>query len=160
MLGDRARSRPTGSASQNIIKLQSHSHAKVCRQCPSIVGLDRCAPGTGLDHQKTSCKRNDLWIVPLQVCRAAAVATIAIPASMNDISDAERQALATELGYRKIGKELPDGVTLNDVVQSMPKEVGVRLDSMEFSGSQAILIPSLSFLRCLSSTTERLGGQC
>jgi len=58
----------------------------------------------------------------LQVCRAAATA-IAIPASMNDISDAERHSLAKELGYRKIGKELPDGVTLNDVVQSMPKEV-------------------------------------
>jgi hypothetical protein len=43
---------------------------------------------------------------------------------MNDIRDAERQALATELGYRKIGKELPDNISLNDVVQSMPKEVG------------------------------------
>ena len=42
---------------------------------------------------------------------------------MNDISDDERHALAKELGYRKIGKELPDGVSLNDVVQSMPKEV-------------------------------------
>ena len=31
-----------------------------------------------------------------------------IPTSMNSISDEERASLAKELGYRKIGKELPD----------------------------------------------------
>lgn len=42
---------------------------------------------------------------------------------MNSISDEERAALAKELGYRKIGKELPDTVTLNDVVKTLPPEV-------------------------------------
>ena len=48
---------------------------------------------------------------------------MAIPKCMNELSDVQRQALATELGYEKIGKELPDGVSLNDIVQSLPKEV-------------------------------------
>jgi hypothetical protein len=58
------------------------------------------------------------------VAQAAAVAAMEIPACMNDITDTQRAALAKELGYRKIGKELPDGVSLSDVVKSLPKEVG------------------------------------
>jgi omega-6 fatty acid desaturase (delta-12 desaturase) len=56
---------------------------------------------------------------------AAAVAQMVptIPASMNELTDAQRADLASELGYSKIGKELPDTVTLNDVVRSMPPEV-------------------------------------
>nr|AEK76074.1 chloroplast delta-12 fatty acid desaturase [Chlamydomonas sp. ICE-L] len=46
-----------------------------------------------------------------------------IPASMNDLTDAERHQLAKDLGYTKIGKELPSTVTLNEVVRSMPAEV-------------------------------------
>lgn len=48
------------------------------------------------------------------------------PTDAGLMSDAERAALAKEMGYLKIGKELPDGVTLNTIVQSMPKEVGGR----------------------------------
>jgi len=42
---------------------------------------------------------------------------------MNELTDEQRAQLAKDLGYRKIGKELPDSVTLNDVVKSMPQEV-------------------------------------
>lgn len=40
-----------------------------------------------------------------------------------ELSDAERAAYAEKLGYRTIGKELPDDVRLVDVINSMPKEV-------------------------------------
>ena len=39
------------------------------------------------------------------------------------LSDGERKLVAQELGYKTIGKELPDTVSLTDVVKSMPPEV-------------------------------------
>ena len=42
---------------------------------------------------------------------------------VSGLSDAERAALAEQLGYRSIGKDLPDDVTLSKVVSSMPKDV-------------------------------------
>lgn len=59
---------------------------------------------------------------PLLQVRAAA-ATIEIPTSINSLTDEQRTKLANELGYQKIGKELPDNVTLNDIVRTLPKEV-------------------------------------
>lgn len=35
----------------------------------------------------------------------------------------ERQALAKRWGYRQVGKELPEGVKLTDIVKTLPKEV-------------------------------------
>lgn len=43
---------------------------------------------------------------------------------INQLTDEERAQLAKELGYIKIGKELPDGVTLGDITKTMPPEVG------------------------------------
>lgn len=37
-------------------------------------------------------------------------------------SDAERAQLAKEMGYIQIGKEVPNSVTLTDIVKSMPEE--------------------------------------
>ena len=42
---------------------------------------------------------------------------------MKEMTDEERAALAETLGYRKIGKELPDDVTLQDIIKSLPSEV-------------------------------------
>lgn len=39
----------------------------------------------------------------------------------------QRQALADQWGYKTIGAELPDGVTLTDIVKSMPPEVRQHL---------------------------------
>ncbi len=47
----------------------------------------------------------------------------AVSIDVGQLSDGERQHLALELGYKTIGKELPDSVTLTDVVKSMPPEV-------------------------------------
>ncbi len=44
---------------------------------------------------------------------------------VTELTDAQRATLAEELGYTKIGKELPDDVTLTDIVKSMPPEVRV-----------------------------------
>ena len=50
---------------------------------------------------------------------SAAVSSVPV----GQLSDAERQKLAHQYGYRKIGKQLPDGVTLSQIVKSMPSEV-------------------------------------
>lgn len=62
---------------------------------------------------------------PLRIgVQARTAATLSIPTgSMNELSDAQRAALAAEMGYERIGKELPDSVTLNEIVRSLPKEV-------------------------------------
>lgn len=39
------------------------------------------------------------------------------------LDDSERAALAEKLGYRSIGKELPDSVTLQDIIKSLPSDV-------------------------------------
>jgi hypothetical protein len=39
-----------------------------------------------------------------------------------EMSDAERAAMAKELGYTQIGREVPSSVTLTDIVKSMPQE--------------------------------------
>lgn len=54
-----------------------------------------------------------------QVARPAAIVDVPV----SQLSDAERAQLAKELGYQRIGAELPDGVTLTDIVKSMPQEV-------------------------------------
>jgi hypothetical protein len=38
------------------------------------------------------------------------------------MNDEERAALAKQLGYTKIGKELPDDVTLQGIIKSLPNE--------------------------------------
>ena len=43
------------------------------------------------------------------------------------LNAAERAQLAEQLGYRQIGAELPDGVSLSDIVQTLPKEVRQEL---------------------------------
>lgn len=53
---------------------------------------------------------------------ATAAAAVEVPISQ--LSDAERSQLAEQWGYKTIGAELPDGVTLTDIVKSMPPEVG------------------------------------
>jgi len=48
---------------------------------------------------------------------------VALTTPVTEMTDQQRAALATELGYKTIGKELPDGVSLTDIVRTMPPEV-------------------------------------
>jgi len=58
------------------------------------------------------------------VCKAAtAVPTVAAPADAGSLSAEDRAALAQELGYRTIGADLPEDVTLTQVISSLPREV-------------------------------------
>ena len=45
---------------------------------------------------------------------------------MAQLDAQQRAALAEQLGYRTIGAELPEDVSLGDVIQSMPKSVSTR----------------------------------
>lgn len=60
-------------------------------------------------------------------CTAAAVSAPApsVPADVGSLPDAERAALAEELGYRSVGADLPSNVTLTDVISSLPKSVSL-----------------------------------
>jgi omega-6 fatty acid desaturase (delta-12 desaturase) len=59
----------------------------------------------------------------LQTGRPYLVAhAIAMPAA-SDMSEKERSILAEELGYRNIGAELPEDVSLSNIIQSLPSEV-------------------------------------
>lgn len=59
--------------------------------------------------------------------RANVATTMTTPmVSVGTMSDEDRAALAQQLGYKSIGKELPDGVTLTEIVKSMPPEVRGR----------------------------------
>ncbi|KAG2492805.1 hypothetical protein HYH03_008965 [Edaphochlamys debaryana] len=54
---------------------------------------------------------------------SAKAAAIQIPTNVGQLSKEERTKLAHDLGYRSIGAELPDNVSLTDIVKSMPPEV-------------------------------------
>ena len=74
-------------------------------------------------------------LLPDVQCRQnrQAVSAIAAPAPLSNseiaqppvgaLGPQERRALAEQYGYRSIGAELPDGVTLSTIVQSLPKDV-------------------------------------
>eukprot|EP00889_Picochlorum_renovo_P007913 jgi/Picre1/34943/NNA_002409.t1 len=64
-----------------------------------------------------SAKKNVLKV------HAAAPIQVEQMSNVGYMSDEERAALAKQLGYRSIGKELPDDVTLSDVIKSLPEEV-------------------------------------
>ena len=58
------------------------------------------------------------------ICKAAAAApAVAAPSDAGRLSTDDRAALAQELGYRSIGADLPDDVTLTQVISSLPREV-------------------------------------
>lgn len=64
-------------------------------------------------------------LIPCKRMQAPKVATsaAAVDVPISQLSDAERAQLAEQWGYKTIGAELPDGVTLTDIVKSMPPEV-------------------------------------
>jgi len=49
----------------------------------------------------------------------------AVEVPINQLTDTQRAQLATELGYDKIGKELPNNVSLTDIVKTLPPEVNM-----------------------------------
>jgi len=51
-----------------------------------------------------------------------AARAITMPAA-SELSQKEREALAEDLGYRQIGAELPEDVSLSNIIQSLPSEV-------------------------------------
>lgn len=52
---------------------------------------------------------------------ANAAAVVSIP--VDDLTDEQRQEIAHNIGYRKIGKPVPKDVTLSQIVKTLPSEV-------------------------------------
>ena len=61
---------------------------------------------------------------------------ITVPAA-SELSSKDREALAEELGYRKIGAELPDGVSLSNIIQSLPSEVAPTTHLLQWTSMAA-----------------------
>jgi omega-6 fatty acid desaturase (delta-12 desaturase) len=110
-----------------------------------IVGMNK------ITSRKLSSKSGSRLAAPLPQRRArlastttptAAAASIdAVPISQ--LSDQQRSELAKQYGYRKIGKELPSSVTLQDVIKSMPQEV-FELNPLRAWSAVAISIVSMA----------------
>eukprot|EP00879_Flechtneria_rotunda_P000185 GHRR01000256.1.p1 GENE.GHRR01000256.1~~GHRR01000256.1.p1 ORF type:complete len:427 (+),score=109.84 GHRR01000256.1:129-1409(+) len=72
---------------------------------------------------------------------AGAAAVEAVPVSQ--LSDTERAQLAEQWGYECIGRELPDNVTLTDIIKSMPPEV-FQLNMVKAWGAVFTTLASVS----------------
>lgn len=70
----------------------------------------------------------------------ARAAAAAAPVDVGQLSDEQRAELAKEWGYTRLPKELPDSVTLGDVVRSLPREVRGLV------GGRAASIPLFPYL--------------
>lgn len=84
-----------------------------------------------------------------KVQAAADLSTLDI-SSVSSLGDEERAALAEQYGYRKIGKELPDDVTLQDVIKSLPQEV-FEIKPLRAWSAVAITLASVSLSMYLIS---------
>jgi omega-6 fatty acid desaturase (delta-12 desaturase) len=62
------------------------------------------------------------------------------------LADEERQQVANKLGFKKIGKELPDDVTLQDVIASLPRDVFTINEAKAWGG---VFLTLGSFAACL-----------
>eukprot|EP01025_Chloroclados_australasicus_P010955 TRINITY_DN1468_c0_g1_i1.p2 TRINITY_DN1468_c0_g1~~TRINITY_DN1468_c0_g1_i1.p2 ORF type:complete len:421 (+),score=5.35 TRINITY_DN1468_c0_g1_i1:32-1264(+) len=64
-----------------------------------------------------------------------------------ELTEQQRRAWAQQIGFRSIGKELPDNITLVDVVKSLPREV-FRKDHYKAWLSVLVSLVSLSLGLC------------
>ncbi|KAF5828427.1 chloroplast w6 desaturase [Dunaliella salina] len=71
---------------------------------------------------------------------------VALPMPVHQMDETQRAELAAETGYRSIGKELPDDVTLSKIIKSMPPEV-FEIDHSK--SWRAVLISVCSFAASL-----------
>ena len=62
---------------------------------------------------------------------AVAPAADRVESGVAQLDAQQRAALAEQLGYRCIGAELPENVSLGDVIQSLPKRVSAFAQSLE-----------------------------
>lgn len=64
-------------------------------------------------------------------------------AAIPELSDEERTALARSYGYRSIGKNLPDDVSLGDIVRTLPNEV-FEIDDVKSWKAVALTVAAVS----------------
>ena len=74
---------------------------------------------------------------------AAATAPLDAAPTAAALSDADRASLAASLGYRSIGAELPDTVSLTDVIKSLPPSV-FDINPVRAWGAVAVTIASVA----------------
>ena len=67
-----------------------------------------------------------------------------VPSLTGHMTDEERAEYAHSIGYRQIGKDLPRGVTLQQVISTMPKEVCAT--PTHASGKVDVMIGAASLL--------------
>lgn len=62
--------------------------------------------------------------------KATRLPAAAVEVPISQLSDEARQSIAQEYGYKTIGSELPNNVTLTDIVKTLPSEVGLTTCGM------------------------------
>lgn len=79
---------------------------------------------------------------------------MAIPVEPAPAESAEyRKQLAESYGFRKIGEDLPDSVTLKDVISSLPKKVIFLKIYVMYDSS--IFMPIISSAHCEKENLSR-----
>lgn len=81
--------------------------------------------------------------VGLRVPQRSAVKPCVAISQQPVLTDEQRKALAAELGYRNIPKELPDDVSLTDIVKTLPPEV-FEFDNVKAFGAVGIAFASMA----------------
>lgn len=72
---------------------------------------------------KGSTHRRRSWVAPVKR-RIGCIKAVAVPVAPPSADSAEdREQLAESYGFRHIGEDLPDNVTLKDIMDTLPKEV-------------------------------------
>lgn len=72
---------------------------------------------------KGSAYRTRRSIVPVKR-RIGCIKAVAVPVAPPSADSAqEREQLAESYGFKQIGEDLPDSVTLKDIMDTLPKEV-------------------------------------
>lgn len=72
-----------------------------------------------LSHRRTKQARYSISLRNSRIVKAVAVPVAPPPADSKE----HRDQLCESYGFRKIGKPLPDNITLKDVIETLPKKV-------------------------------------
>lgn len=72
---------------------------------------------------KGSTRRSRRCVAPVKR-RIGCIKAVAVPVAPPSADSAEdREQLAESYGFKQIGENLPDNVTLKDIMDTLPKEV-------------------------------------
>ena len=88
----------------------------------AAVLLQACRQPLRQSRYQPCAQHGPAWHKPQPTSKTSGKA----PMNVTSLGPEARAKKAEEIGYRSIGAELPEGISLADVVKTMPKEVGAH----------------------------------